>query len=469
MVATHLPQDSALIEFVRTPDFDEGQGKPAESFHYLALVLTPENEVSLVDLGPGATLEAALNATLGAIERVNMADLQTGVRRADGQLAELYERLLRPLAPALGTRTRLILSPDGKLNKLPFAALRTPDGHYLIEQMTLSYVASGRDLLREGSTESTLDLALVANPAFDDTEVQQHASLSGDAVRASDYAQRFAPLPGTAEEARVIPPLLPGKHQVLQGPEATESAVRSLRSPKVLHLATHGFFLPDAQSAPPDLLLPSDLLKNVQQGEQASLQPARTEPRRAARRVNPLIRSGLAFAGANHATEITTGDDGLLTALEVSGMDLHGTDLVVLSACGSGLGEVRVGEGVYGLHRAFMLAGAKTVVMSLWPVNDQLTFSQMAEFYRAYGRGEPAVQALATPNCKASPASVSRHRRPWASPWRRSNSGPPSSSSKPERTRVGRRGQAEPLPMGGGTSRSCSVLLAVSCCSRGCG
>jgi hypothetical protein len=106
------------------------------------------------------------------------------------------------------------------------------------------------------------------------------------------------------------------------------------------------------------------------------------------------VRSGLALAGANHAKEVTSGDDGLLTALEVTGMNLYGTDLVVLSACETGVGEVKTGEGVYGLRRAFVLAGAKNLVMSLWAVNDKVTLTQMEEFYRHYGSGELPALAL---------------------------------------------------------------------------
>lgn len=105
-------------------------------------------------------------------------------------------------------------------------------------------------------------------------------------------------------------------------------------------------------------------------------------PRRS--HINPMVRSGLALAGANYASTVQAGDDGLLTALEISGMNLHGTDLVVLSACETAAGDVRVGEGVYGLRRAFALAGAKNLVMSLWPVGDYTTLKQMETFYKAH-------------------------------------------------------------------------------------
>jgi CHAT domain-containing protein len=107
-----------------------------------------------------------------------------------------------------------------------------------------------------------------------------------------------------------------------------------------------------------------------------------------------MVRSGLAFAGANHAASVTRGDDGILTALEVTGLDLHATDLVVLSACETALGRVTVGQGVYGLRRAFVLAGARSLVMSLWQVNDKITRDLMERFYRAYAGGQTAPEAL---------------------------------------------------------------------------
>jgi CHAT domain-containing protein len=102
------------------------------------------------------------------------------------------------------------------------------------------------------------------------------------------------------------------------------------------------------------------------------------------------VRSGLAFAGANRAAEAGEGDDGILTALEISGMDLRGTELVVLSACETALGDIEVGEGVFGLRRAFTLAGARTLMMSLWPVQDDVTAAQMKEFYGDLGKMPPA-------------------------------------------------------------------------------
>jgi CHAT domain-containing protein len=191
----------------------------------------------------------------------------------------------------------------------------------------------------------------------------------------------FAPLMGAELEARKIKSLFP-EAWVLVGEEATEASLKQAVAPRILHIATHGFFLDD--------------------------QPVRTEGRRGLSLMrgdgdwgglsakvkieNPLLRSGLALAGANLRTG--RGDDGILTALEASGLNLWGTKLVVLSACDTGVGVVRAGEGVYGLRRALVLAGSETQVMSLWQVRDYATQRLMMAYYAGLKQGQGRGEAL---------------------------------------------------------------------------
>jgi CHAT domain-containing protein len=161
---------------------------------------------------------------------------------------------------------------------------------------------------------------------------------------------------------------------------ALEASLKNLASPKIVHIATHGFFLPDQER---DKSGPDD-------GNQWGRLSHGFE--------NPLLRSGLALAGINtwitHGDMLPTAEDGVLTAEDVVSLDLRNTELVVLSACETGLGEVQVGEGVFGLRRAFILAGAKTLVMSLWKVPDQQTQDLMIDFYHRILAGEPRAEAL---------------------------------------------------------------------------
>jgi len=202
---------------------------------------------------------------------------------------------------------------------VPFQALVDEHGVYLVERYSVSYLSSGRDLLRLQARRPVHHPPLIfADPLFGEPPATPSPAGSEDLY--------FPPLPGTAREAQAIQALFPDA-RLLSGSEATESALKLADAPAILHIATHGFFLPQADGS------------------------AR----------NPLLRSGLALAGANRR-------EGLFTALEASGLNLWGTELVNLSACDTGVGEVRDGEGVYGLRRAFVLAGAESLVMTLWPV-----------------------------------------------------------------------------------------------------
>lgn len=252
------------------------------------------------------------------------------------------------------------MSPDFALNLVPFAALVDEEGRYLVERCALTYLASGRDLLRLTTrVPPRRGPVVVAAPDYEavlPSSVPSHGGSRSEPA-AGIGAIRFEPLRFAAEEGRAIARKLPGS-ELLTGADATESAVKRLAAPSLLHIATHGFFL-----------------------------PGRPE--------SSLLRSGIALAGANrrHGHQ----DDGVLTALEVSQLDLTGTRLVVLSACLTGVGEVTSGDGVYGLRRALVMAGAETQVMSLWGVDDAATCDLMEAYYEKLlaeeGRGEALRRA----------------------------------------------------------------------------
>ncbi len=185
----------------------------------------------------------------------------------------------------------------------------------------------------------------------------------------------FARLAGTAGEARAIDALFP-EATLLTGRSATKAAIERLQAPRILHIASHGFFL----------------------RSQAE---------------NPLLRSGLALAGANEARGPHA--DGILTALEASALNLWGTKLVTLSACDSGVGEVRNGEGVYGLRRAFVLAGSETLVMSLWPVSDAASRETMVAYYTGLRAGLGRGDALRAAKLEILKRTGRQHPFYWAS------------------------------------------------------
>jgi CHAT domain-containing protein len=188
--------------------------------------------------------------------------------------------------------------------------------------------------------------------------------------------------------------------QVLTGRQAAKDILKQVDAPGILHIATHGFFLQEATEDATSLPGTAATKDAPKKEDAASLQ-------------NPLLRSGLALAGAN--VNKTAADNGILTALEASDLNLWGTKLVTLSACDTGVGEVKNGEGVYGLRRAFILAGTESLVMSLWPVSDYVTRQLMTQYYTGLksglGRGEALRRAqLAMLNRKDR-----RHPFYWAS------------------------------------------------------
>jgi len=220
---------------------------------------------------------------------------------------------------------------------------------------------------------------VAADPDFD---LSGRGADDGDLPRTRELDRSglsFGRLPGTHDEGLHIATLL-GVEPWLEN-AVLERPLKASRSPRVLHLSTHGFFLPDRE--------PEDGAAGSRSGSGRL---------RGSAMANPLLRSGLALAGANtwlgEGSPPADAEDGILTAEDVTGLDLLATELVVLSACETGLGEVRRGEGVFGLRRAFALAGARTLVMSLWKVPDRQTQELMEDMYGRLRSGTPRAEAL---------------------------------------------------------------------------
>ena len=402
-VQAALPADGALIEFaVYTPR--EPQTEKSKPPRYIAYALAAQGRPKWADLGEAAAIDHAVGAWRKALRNPNRMDVKRLARTVD-------DKVMRPLRPLLGKTRRLLIAPDGSLNLIPFAALVDEHNRYLIERHTISYLTSGRDLLRlqihQPSENAPL---LVANPAFGRASTvvaqQKSADLQPDdqARTQGDPAQiYFQPLPSTGREALAIKVVLPEASLLLRE-QATESAVKHAKSPRVLHIATHGFFFSDQEAPPAET-----------RGGFGDDPLRASDPRFskwAARIENPLLRSGLALTGANQGK---SGDeDGLLTALEVAGLDLWGTKLAVLSACDTGVGDVRNGEGVQGLRRALVLAGSESQVMSLWPALDSTTSDLMVPYYKALRQGEGRSDGLRRAQLQMLRSKESQHPFYWA-------------------------------------------------------
>lgn len=358
--------------------------------HYAAYVFREAGHPVFVDLGPAEPIDRLVVAL-----RRELA-LPKSFERARDIGRQLDEMLMQPLRPTLEKAAELLIAPEGLLSLLPFAALVDRDGRFLLERHAINYLSSGRDLLRMQTRAPVRDRPLlIVNPAFEG-EVPDGArdrpGEQGASTRSRDFqGMRFPALPATAAEGEAIASVMP-EALVLAGEAATESAVKAARGPKVLHIATHGFFLEEQR------------------------------PRPGLRHENAMLRSGLVFAGV--ASLRSGRDDGVLTAEEAAGLDLAGTQLVVLSACDTGVGEVRTGEGVFGLRRSFVVAGAETLVMSLWEVEDEGTARLMAEFYERLAAGEGRIEALRNVQLGFLADATMRHPFYWAGFIASGQSGP---------------------------------------------
>ncbi|HKB10467.1 MAG TPA: CHAT domain-containing tetratricopeptide repeat protein, partial [Vicinamibacterales bacterium] len=384
-VQAAIPADAALLEFVVFRPFDPRAERNSDAYgapRYAAYVMRGHAAPRGFDLGPAAAIDAAVRALREALQDPRRADVKDHARIVD-------RLVMKPLRASFGETTRLIVSPDGDLNLVPFEALVDDNGRYLVERHAMSYVTSGRDLLRmQIARASRGNPAIFANPLFGEpasaTRPRPFAKPADRVARRSITTGTklssvyFAPLAASGVEARAIKALFP-EATLFTGSEANKTALQSLTAPRMLHIASHGFFLQD-----------------VGAGVE-----------------NPLLRSGLALAGANLTHD--SKEEGILTALEAAALDLWGTRLVTLSACDTGVGEVRNGEGVYGLRRAFVLAGAETLVMSLWPVSDTIAREAMVAYYTGLRAGLGRGDALRQSKLAMLKRPTRQHPFFWAS------------------------------------------------------
>ena len=321
---------------------------------------------------------------------------------------------MQKVRPLLGGKTRVLISADGLLSLVPFAALVDENGKYLVESLEMTYLTSGRDLIRlsRQNKPAASNTVVIANPAFGNRERSDSAldllqdGSSGNGGKGGAGEKRgmekafFTPLPATGVEARKLSKLMPDA-SILVDVDATEVALKQVHAPRMLHIATHGFFVS---------LRANSSRTNAK--DQRGLELEASSPDWLPD--DPLLRSGIALAGAN-AKKGGGAEDGILTALEASSLDLQGTKLVVLSACETGLGDVLQGEGIYGLRRALFVAGAESLVVSLWQVADEETQALMVAFYERVLRGETRGTGLRNVQLAMLATPATAHPYFWAS------------------------------------------------------
>jgi CHAT domain-containing protein/Tfp pilus assembly protein PilF len=407
-VKAAVPSDAALVEYAVYKPYDPKQ--PLESTtdfgepRYAAYIITGD-EVRSLDLGDAKTIDAAIATLRRALRDPASRNIKQAARAVD-------EKIMRPVRTLVGNAQHLLIAPDGQLDLIPFEALVDEHGLYLVERYLFTYLTTGRDLLRLRTPRpSKAGVMVVADPDFGEPGSPQRNGAGANKLqpvtrsisRGSGSDAYFAPLEGTKLEAQAIQSLFPKAH-VLTGSQATKAAVLKLEAPSILHIATHGFFLEDhtAGSDKPDGKSSDDTRGGPKKDQNIDEDPE-----------NPLLRAGLALTGAN--LKRRGGDSGILTALEAANLDLWGTRLVMLSACDTGIGEVRVGEGVYGLRRAFVLSGAESLVMSLWPVSDYVTRQTITAYYSGLKNGDGRGAALRQAELSMLKRKGREHPFYWAS------------------------------------------------------
>jgi CHAT domain-containing protein/Tfp pilus assembly protein PilF len=389
-----IPEQAALVEFITYRPYDVASRR-FMSTHYAVYALDHKGVLRWADLGEARKLESLINQLRQQLRR-NPSQAPRALRALKTTSQQLTNLLLTPLQDLITAKTQLLISPDGALNFVPFDALVDNQGKYLIERYAISYLTSGRDLLR-------LQLGNQPNNSLQDHPTQDHPTTAPLVVANPAYGVGAGPvlggqqatplqqLPGAAQEAQRIRSQLP-QAIVYTAEEATERLLKQVKSPQILHIATHGYFLDKV--AKEENAVQSRALEYTPSGEELA----------GLRADNPLLRAWLFFAGANNAQTsnqvdvpievASNADDGILTALEAANLNLSGTKLVVLSACQTGLGEVESGEGVYGLRRALVLAGAEAQLTSLWAIDDRATRDLMGRYYQLLQQGAGRQAAL---------------------------------------------------------------------------
>ncbi|HSU29112.1 MAG TPA: CHAT domain-containing tetratricopeptide repeat protein, partial [Chitinophagaceae bacterium] len=329
-----LKSNEALIEFIRIRYFDQSFN---DSSYYAALVIIPgAPQPKLVLLKEGPALESKYSKTYRVSMKNKINDDQS------------YTHFWQPLEAELKGKKKIYVSLDGVYNQINLNTLKKGGTDYLINQYDFILLGNPRDLVIQKTANTANNTRM--------------ATLLGDPNYGSD---KIPQLPATKTEVDSINKVLKlSGYQVneFMENEATETNLKQSKSLSILHIATHGFFFPDVDKASWPIGVHSEYAKD-----------------------NVLLRSGLMLSGAKVPDQLSpsldSSNNGIITSYEAMNLDLKGTKLVVLSACETGLGEVRAGEGVYGLQRAFMVAGANALIMSLWKVDDVATQQLMTGFY----------------------------------------------------------------------------------------
>jgi len=334
-IAALLGDTEVAVEIIRIQQFDKD--------------FTQESKYAVLVLSKNATAPKLAVLDNGNQLETRYAKFYKNAIQTQGEDGYSYDQYWARIEPLMAGKKTIYLSADGVYNQINVNTLKKKEGTFVLNQFDVITIGNSKDLIalkQRKPLTTKKDAFLLGFP---------------------DYAGAAPALPGTKVEVEAINKILMAggyKTTLKEEKSASESAIKALKGPQLMHIATHGYFLTDTE-----------------------IQAEGNE--NAGAKNNPLLRSGLILAGAakqNNQVDLASNDNGVLTAYEAMNLSLDGTDLIVLSACETGLGEVRAGEGVYGFQRAFLVAGANAMIMSLWKVDDAATQQLMTNFYANWAK-----------------------------------------------------------------------------------
>ena len=381
-IANEIPKNGVLIEYQKYRPFifdnpeDALNEKNWEEPRYQALLLFPNGEVETIDLGDSSTIEKYINNALISSEEY-LPDAQI-------MWNKIATLIIEPLEKFINDKEILYISPDAELNRIPFSAMANKKDIFLADQFELRLITTGRELVilnKKNKLEKNQSL-VAADPNFDlktntkdEKEFNKPRKIYNQERSFDQNARIWGQLPATKKEGLFIAKEI--NANLLLKNEASALNIQKKESPKIIHIASHSFFLSNKEE--------NNILSSILFSNNLNTKNTKFE--------NPLLRSGIVLSGANFPN-LNKLDDGYLTALEVSKLNWQGTELVVISGCESGIGVNKAGDGVYGLKRSIAVSGARSSMLSLWEVKDEPTAAFMESFYKKLKSGVSRNKAL---------------------------------------------------------------------------
>ena len=395
-ISDSLPKNAYLIEFKKYysyPSLTKTYAPDKRIAKYVGYIVNFDGNVTRVDLGNADKIDSEIRIAVAATSE-NQSDAGMRWHKVSKSVLKPFINLIKPGA-------ELFIAPDSELSNIPFAALEVPkkNNQYLADFVRLRLINSGRDLVENKNDDVQQNPAIViANPKFNTLDEVSDKDNSLDPVATSKRSAsngRWTQLPSSEIEGQKVAEILEVK--LISGVDASTNKIKMMNSPRILHIASHGSF--------------GDLSSNSSVSDFKSNKLL--QPNGAKIPAGNLQDPYIVLAGANTPENLADNDDGILSLAETVGLNLRGTELVVLSACNTSSGKLNTGDGVFGLQRALSLAGARSSLLSLWKVDDAATAEFMMRFYKRLKAGDGRSDALAAVQKEFRDGAIPAWKHPY--------------------------------------------------------